>query len=212
MARNSFPNYNVECIIEMNPLGGEKSVGENIINLIYSMKSEYPEILDFKDLNILRIEDKYSLSMIIVVKEYLTLKDAHEVSTQFEKELKDQAKNLSRVITHIEGSYYINRLSPKQLSCTPLEPDEMKSLTNKIEIIFKGHSQVRGYHGLECWTSLDYCVIEVHVFFDGSLNIAQVHEYTTDLEKKIKDLNVKNLQEVILHSEPSEGRTDGILF
>ena len=212
MSKNFFPNYNVECIIEMNPLSGEKSVGENIINLIYSMKSEYPEILDFKDLNILRIEDKYFLSMIIVVKENLTLKEAHEVSTKFEKDLKDQAKNMSRVITHIEGSYYIDRLSPKQLSCTPLEPDEMKSLTNKIEIILKGHSQVRGYHGLECWTSLDYCVIEVHVFFDGSLNIAQVHEYITDLEKKIKDLNVKYLQEVIIHSEPSEGRTDGILF
>ena len=212
MGKNFFPNYNVECIIEMNPLSGEKSVGENIINLIYSMKSEYPEILDFKDLNILRIEDKYFLSMIIVVMEYLTLKDAHEVSTQFEKELKDQAKNLSRVITHIEGSYDIDRHSPKQLSCTPLEPDEMKSLTNKVEIILKGHSQVRGYHGLECWTSLNYCVIEIHVFFDGYLNIAQVHEYTTDLEKEIKDLNVKNLQEVIIHSEPSEGRTDGILF
>ncbi|MBA7692979.1 Ferrous-iron efflux pump FieF [subsurface metagenome] len=165
-----------------------------------------------KDLNILRIEDKYFLSMIIVVKENLTLKDAHEVSTKFEKNLKDQAKNMSRIITHIEGAYYIDRLSPKQFSCTPLNSDEMKSLTNKIEIILKGHSQVRGYHGLECWTSLDYCVIEVHVFFDGSLNISQVHEYTSDLEKKIKDLNVKNLQEVILHSEPSEGRTDGILF
>lgn len=212
MGKNFFPNYNVECMIEMNPLGGEKSVGENIINLIYSMKTEYPEILDVKDLNILRIEDKYFLSMIIVVKENLTLKDAHEVSTQFEIDLKDQAKSLSRIITHIEGSYYIDRLFPKQLSCTPLNPNEMESLTNKIEIILKGHSQVKGYHGLECWTSLDYCVIEVHVFFDGSLNISQVHEYTSDLEKKIKDLNVKNLQEVILHSEPLKGRTDGILF
>ncbi len=212
MGKNFFPNYNVECMIEMNPLGGEKSVGENIINLIYSMKTEYPEILDVKDLNILRIEDKYFLSMIIVVKENLTLKEAHEVSTQFEIELKDQAKNISRVITHIEGSYYVDSLSPKELSCTPLKADEMELLANKIEIILKGHKQVKGYHGLECWTSLDYCVIEIHVFFDGSLNISQVHEYTTDLEKKIQDLNVKNLQEVIIHSEPLEGRTDGILF
>jgi len=58
--------------------------------------------------------------------------------------------------------------------------------------------------------------LELHIFFQGELNIMQVHEYITDLENNIRDkLKIDNLQEIILHSEPIEGREDrkdGTLF
>jgi divalent metal cation (Fe/Co/Zn/Cd) transporter len=66
---------------------------------------------------------------------------------------------------------------------------------------------------LEFWTALDFCVLELHVFFDGFLNISLVHNIITNLERNLKELLLKeNLTEIILHSEPIQGRTDGIIF
>jgi divalent metal cation (Fe/Co/Zn/Cd) transporter len=212
LAETYFPDYNVECIIEMNPLGSETTIWENITNLMYSMKTEFPEIQNMKNLNIIRIIDKTFLSLTIVVDDLLTLGEAHGYSTKFENELMKQAKTITRVITHIEGSRTVDNIISKQLACDPMEPEKMKQLKEEIEEILKAHSYVKGYHGLECWTSPDNCFIEIHIFFDGLLNIAKVHDYTSELEKEIQNLKIDNLQEVIIHAEPVEGRSDGVIF
>ena len=86
MSKLYFPHYKVETIVEMNPLSGEISISEKIINLLHSMKTEFHEILEFKDLNVFRIEDTYFLSITIVVDKNLTLDEAHLVCNNFEEE------------------------------------------------------------------------------------------------------------------------------
>jgi divalent metal cation (Fe/Co/Zn/Cd) transporter len=89
----------------------------------------------------------------------------------------------------------------------------LKQIGEVIEIVLKKHPQVRGYHGLEFWATIDYCILEIHVFFDGSLNISQIHTYISELENNIRgELGIDNLDSILLHSEPTENRTDGILF
>jgi len=213
MSKKIFPLYDVECIIEMNPLASEKSIGEGLINLIYSMKSEYPNIINFKDLNLFRIEDEYFISLIVVVNETLSLSEAHKICTDFEREIKKQAPYLSRVITHIESLMYSEALSPNQIKCADVGPEMLEHINEVVEEALKRNPQVRGYHGLEFWATLDNCILEVHVFFDGSLNISETHNYISELERNIReDLGIDNLDTIILHSEPLEGRTDGIVF
>ena len=208
-----FPSYQVECIIEMNPLASEKSIGEGLINLIYSMKTEYPNILNFKDLNIFRLEDEYFVSLIVVVNDSLSLTKAHDTCTQFEGELKSEAPYISRIITHIEGKSYRESLSANQIKCADVGPEMLQQITEVVESVLKQHSQVKGYHGLEFWATQDYCVLEAHIFFDGSLNISQTHNYISELEKKIREeLGIDNLDSILLHSEPLEDRTDGVIF
>ncbi|MFX0081907.1 MAG: cation diffusion facilitator family transporter [Candidatus Hodarchaeota archaeon] len=213
MSKKIFPLYDVECIVEMNPLASEKSIGEGLINLIYSMKSEYPDIINFKDLNLFSIEDEYFISLIVVVNETLSLSKAHKISTNFEREIKKQAPYLSRVITHIESQIYNESLSPNQIKCADVGPEMLKQINEVVERVLRSHPQVRGYHGLEFWATLDNCILEVHVFFDGSLNISETHNYISELEKCIRDeLGIDNLDSIILHSEPLEGRTNGNIF
>jgi cation diffusion facilitator family transporter len=208
-----FPLYQVECIVEMNPLASEKSIGEGLINLIYSMKSEYPNIIKFKDLNIFRLEDKYFVSLIVIVDDSLSLTKAHKISTQFEHEIKKQAPYISRIITHIEGQMFSESLSANTIKCADVGPEMLEQIKEVVEIVLKQHSQVKGYHGLEFWATLDYCILELHIFFDGSLNISQIHNYISELEKDIRDeLGIDNLDSIFLHSEPMEDRTDGVLF
>jgi cation diffusion facilitator family transporter len=213
LSKKIFPSYDVECIVEMNPLSGESSIGEEILNLLESMKSEFNEIIEFRDLGIFRIESDYFLSLAIIVDENLSLKDAHDTITKFENQLKEQVPYISRIITHIESETRIKKIVSDQLICTPIEPEKKKEIQTIIEKELKKVPEVKGYHGLEFWTALDFCVLELHVFFDGFLNISLVHNIITNLERNLKELLLKeNLTEIILHSEPIQGRTDGIIF
>ncbi|MHA2391671.1 MAG: cation diffusion facilitator family transporter [Promethearchaeota archaeon] len=213
ISERNFPLYEVECIVEMNPLASEKSLGEGLINLIYSMKSEYLDIINFKDLNVFRLEDEYFISLVVVVNDSLSLKEAHEISSRFESEIKKQASYITRVITHIEGEYDEKKMTPNQIKCEDVGPEMLQQLKEVVETVLKKHLYVKGYHGLEFWTTSESCILELHVFFDGTLNIAEIHNYITEIEKSIREeLGIDNLDTIFLHSEPSEGRTDGIIF
>jgi len=213
LSKKYFLSYNVECIVEMNPLSGESSIGEEIINLLHSMKSEFNEISDFRNLNIFRIENKYFLSVAIVVEENLSLEEAHELSIMFENQLKEQVPSISRIITHIESDATIRKLVVDHLVCTLIDPQKKREIQITLESLLKSNPEVKGYHGLEFLAALDFCALELHVFFDGSLNISKVHNMVSNLEQQIiETLKNENLTEIIIHSEPVEGRTDGIFF
>lgn len=208
-----FSSYKVETIIEMNPLSGEASIGEKIINLLYSMRAEFEEIVDFQDLNVFRIEEKYFISVSIIVNEDISLEEAHNVSNEFERQLKTQEPLISRIITHIESEAFIKKIRVDNVNCSPIELKKKLEIQKILEDLLRSTKEVRGYHGLEFWTTSDFCILELHIFFDGNLNISKVHEIITSLEKEIGNLlKEENLTEIILHSEPFEGRTDGILF
>jgi cation diffusion facilitator family transporter len=213
LSKKFFPSYNVESLVEMNPSSGESSLGEKIVNLLYTMKSEFKEISDFKDLNVFRIENKYFLSLAIVVDDSLSLEEAHEISSLFEKQLQEQVPFISRIITHIESQSMLKKSLTDHLVCTPIEPQKKREIQDTIDKLLRKTPEVRGYHGLEFWAALDFCVLELHVFFDGALNISRVHTLITNIEQQIKNtLKIENLTEIILHSEPLEKRTDGIIF
>ncbi|MHA2183883.1 MAG: cation diffusion facilitator family transporter [Promethearchaeota archaeon] len=213
ISKKKFPSYEVECVVEMNPLASEMSLGEGLINLIYSMKSEYHEVINFKNLNVFSLEEKYFISLTIIVNESLSLTEAHKISSHFEDEIKKQAPSITRVITHIEGQRYSEALSADQIKCADVGPEMLELIGGVVEKALRTLPHVKGYHGLEFWATLDYCILELHVFFDGSLDISQTHNYITEIEKLIRDeLGIDNLDSILIHSEPLEGRTDGIIF
>ncbi len=213
MSERKFPLYEVQCIIEMNPMASEESIGEGLINLIFSMKSEYPKIINFKDLNIFRIENDYFLSLVVIVDETLSLTEAHSLCSHFEDEIKKQAPLISRVVTHIEGQPYSKVLIPDQIKCAEVGPEMIEQISEEVEEVLRKHECVRGFHGLGFWATLDYCILEIHIFFDGSLNISQIHDYITELEIGIREkLGIDNLDSILLHSEPIEGRKEGVIF
>ena len=213
LSEKLFSLYEVECIVEMNPMASEKSIGEGLINLIFSMRSEYHEIVNFKDLNIFSIENKYFISLVVIVDENLSLSEAHQTCSHFENEIIKQAPHISRVITHIEGQPYSGVLIPGQIKCADVGPEMIKQITESVEKVLRSHPQVKGFHRLEFWATLDYCILEAHVFFDGSLNIAKIHNFISELENKIREeLGIDNLDTIFLHSEPIENQKEGTIF
>ena len=148
-----------------------------------------------------------------MVNENLSLAEAHKLCSGFEDEIKKQAPLISRVITHIESRPHSDILIPDQIKCADVGPEMIQQISEEVEEVLRTHSQVRGYHGLEFWATIDYCILEIHVFFDGSLNISQTHDYVSELENKIREkLGIDNLDTIFLHSEPIEDKKEGVIF
>ncbi|MFX0023692.1 MAG: cation diffusion facilitator family transporter [Candidatus Hermodarchaeota archaeon] len=213
LSKKLFPLYEVECIVEMNPIASEKSIGEGLINLIFSMRSEYPKIINFKDLNIFSIENQYFISVVVVVDESLSLSEAHLICSHFEDEIIKQAPRISRIITHIESQPYSRDLIPGQIKCADVGPEMIRQISESVESVLRKHPQVKGYHRMEFWATLDYCILEAHIFFNGSLNISEIHNYISEIEDDIREeLGIDNLDTIFLHSEPIEDQKEGTFF
>jgi cation diffusion facilitator family transporter len=202
LGRQYFPIYNVEAIIEMNPLPSEPSLSDTIINLLYSIKSEFSEISEVKDLNIFRVEQNYFVSLSIVVDENLTLTEAHDISNNFETQLKEQVPKISKIITHIEAKP-INPIPSSELICTNLEPKDLTFVKDEIAKVLKLVPEVKDFHKVEVWNAFQSCTLELHILFDGNLNISKVHDLISTIEQKLKkNLSLEKLREIIIHSEP----------
>ena len=174
---------------------------------------DYPMILDIKNLNIFSIVNDYFLSFKIIVQEDLTLNKAHNITTKFENNIKEQISDISRIITHIEPKEKNESVLLQERKCEKLNSEELNKLKKKIENLLRSKKYVKGYHGFEFWNVNSYCIIELHIFFDGELNISIIHDYISELDHLIGEkIDISNLEDIILHSEPLTGRTDGILF
>ena len=198
MSRQYFPLFEVENIIQMRPISSEESLGESIFNLIFSLKADYPEILKISNINVFSFKDNNFLSQTMIVDDKLSLEEAHKICTEYENELKEQAPKLSRIITHIEARSKEKVIKPDEILCTDLDSSELERLNNEIEKILRVNKFVKGYHGLECWNTVNSCILELHVFFDGAINILKIHEIISALEEEIKNKNlVEGLQNCV---------------
>jgi divalent metal cation (Fe/Co/Zn/Cd) transporter len=213
MVNKYFPDFSVETFIEMNPIGGEESLGDTIINLLHSIIMDFPEIIKCSDLNVFRIKQEVFVSLTVIVDEDLTLEEAHEGITQFEENVKKEIRKVKRIITHIESAKKEKKIESKELHCKTISEENKETIVSEIKKILKQDPHAKGFHGIEFWTTSNMCVLEIHIFFDGSINISKIHKYVTQLEHKIKEsLNIENLEKLIIHSEPVQVRTNGELF
>ena len=108
----------------------------------------------------------------------------------------------SKIITHIEAKP-LNQTSTSELICTNLEPEDLTFVKEEIAKVLKLVPEVKDFHKVEVWNAFQLCTLELHILFDGDLNISKVHDLISDIEQKLKrELVLENLRDIIIHSEP----------
>ncbi len=213
LTKQSFPNYEIMCTIEMHPMKGEESLSEELINLVTSMIPEFPGIIDVKDFNIVKLENENFLSIIIIVDENLSLSNAHKLCSDFEGALKDRVPLIFNIITHIEPQ------ARQSKACFVIRGETEQDLRiiaetkQKVEEVLRKEPYILGFHDFKLISAGEVCILELHVFFDGALNISKVHDYLTRIEQILKsEIEIVELQDIILHSEPLQEREDSLIF
>ncbi|MEJ2249841.1 MAG: cation diffusion facilitator family transporter [Candidatus Lokiarchaeota archaeon] len=148
MISRYFPTFSVETYIEMNPVGGEDSLGEYIINLLHSIMVDFPKIIKCRDLNVFKIKEDYFVSLTTIVDENLTLDQAHNIITTFEDNVKKEVPKIKRLISHIESEKKIEELKPKELVCETVSEENRDKIIKKVEEILRNDPYAKGYQSI----------------------------------------------------------------
>lgn len=125
--------------------------------------------------------------------ETLSLKDAHDVVTRLEAEIRIEVPEISTILTHIESEP------------STIEPGNIvlrdAVLEQKLKPIVREFPQVLDMHDVEIKRVRGRVYMSCHCTMADDLSLARVHDLSTELEIRFKQV-APELFKVLIHPEP----------
>ena len=142
------------------------------------------------------VEDKKYISFDVEVEHNLTIKEAHEVVSTLEQEIRREFDG------NLDISVHIDPLRSEERRSQAVSPDEetavRKIIVGAAETIDRIHEV---HHILIRKTEKDKLFITLHCSFDDGVLLEDVHSITSKLEGAIYQA-IPNAGQVIIHAEP----------
>jgi cation diffusion facilitator family transporter len=130
--------------------------------------------------------------------ESLSLKQAHDVVTRLEAEMRSEIPEVSSILTHIESEP--NTVEKGQEIVR--DPD----LTKRLRAIVGEFPEIIDIHELVLKKVRDLVYLSCHVTMADDLPLARVHDVSTALEIRFKQA-APELFKVLIHTEPQTDNT-----
>jgi len=142
------------------------------------------------------VEDKRHISFDVEVDHNLTIKEAHEVVSTLEKEIRREFDGDLVISAHIDP------LRSDEKKSRAVSPDEETSARNIIIGAAETVDRIREVHDIQIRkTEEDKLFITLHCSFDDGVLLEDVHAITSRLEGVIYQ-SLPNAYRVIIHAEP----------
>jgi cation diffusion facilitator family transporter len=125
--------------------------------------------------------------------ETLSLKDAHDVVTRLEAEIRNEVPEISTILTHIESEP--STIEPGDL------PRFDAALEKKLRPIMKEFPEVVDMHEVQIKRVRDRIYMSCHCTMADDLPLSRVHDVSTALEIRFKQA-APELFKVLIHPEP----------
>ena len=116
-----------------------------------------------------------------MVNRNMSLEEAHKVSVEIEKQIRNAVANINHITIHLEPHVSI----PKSLSPANLTVEE------QIIKIIKEYAAVKKIGRVITFQLQDIFKIDIDCSFDGNLSIEKVHDIISEIEFKIRS-QIKN--------------------
>ncbi len=129
------------------------------------------------------------------VKDTLTLRQAHDLVTSVEEEIRAEAPGLASISTHIENAGA--QIQP----ALPPSPEYSQRIRQRLQQIAQQHPKVQNCHDVSLRRVRDHLYVSCHFLLDGTLPIAEVHDITAEVEAQFRR-EFPEIFRVIIHSEP----------
>ena len=136
-------------------------------------------------------EEGVFISLHVLVDRNMSLEEAHKVSDEIERQVRNAVSNINHITVHLEPHIAI----PKSL------PVENLSIEEQIGGIIKEYPPVKKIGRVITFQLQDIFKIDIDCSFDRNLSIEKVHDITSEIEHKIR-AQVKNAI-VTIHPEPN---------
>lgn len=152
--------------------------------------------LNVHDVSAAVLEDKKHIAFDVEVAPNLTIKEAHDVVSTLEKEIKNEFDGDLEISVHIDP--------------LPSEEKESHLLTHEEDIVLKKtitHSaeaieKIKEVHDIQIRkTENEKLFISLHCSFEDDVILEEVHSITSQLERLIHE-KISNAYRVVIHAEP----------
>lgn len=166
--------------------------GENIFDRIRAVATRHN--LNVHDVSVQDLLGRLHVEQHLELDERLSLKEAHDRVSALETELREEAPEISSILTHIESE-----------PATIEEGDEMvrdAALERRLKAIAAEFPDVLDMHEIQIKRVRGRLYVSCHCTMSDELPLSRVHDIQTDLEIRFKQ-DAPELFRVLIHPEPS---------
>jgi len=186
--RRAVPNARVT--IHTEPVGGSQ---QDMWKLVKEVAEGVPGSRGVHNIHIQEIDGKLCVDLHVEVSANMTVKQAHQVSGQVERQIRTANPDVSEVIVHMESAS--ERIS-KELTGVETE------LESYIEHVAKHFPKIRKVHGIEVRKIGEALHVVLRCHFDPDTTMAEAHEMSNSLEREIKAAYPR-IARMDVHEEPA---------
>jgi len=124
--------------------------------------------------------------------EHLALKDAHDLVTRLEGEIRSEVPEVSSILTHIESE--VGHIEPSH---------EIRdhALESRLRRIGREFPEILDMHEIVLKKAGSHINVSCHCTLPDSLPLSRVHDISTELEIRFKQ-QAPELFKVLIHTEP----------
>jgi cation diffusion facilitator family transporter len=179
-----------DCDVMVHPVPRETG-HENIFDRIRAVALR--NNFSVHDVSVQDIAGRLHVEQHLELDENLSLKQAHDVVTGLEAEIRGEIPEISTILTHIESE-------PSTIE-TGDKVSRVAALESKLKPIVKEFPEVLDMHEIEIKRVRDKIYMSCHCTMADNLPLSRVHDVSTALEIRFKQA-APELFKVLIHPEP----------
>jgi divalent metal cation (Fe/Co/Zn/Cd) transporter len=187
--RSTVPNARVT--IHTEPVG---SGHQNIWNLIKEIAEKTQGSRGAHNIHIQKIDGKLGVDLHLEVSANMTVKQAHDVSDEVERKIKEASPKITEITIHIESA--TERILREQ---TGVETE----LESYIQHLANSFPEIKSVLRIKIRRVGDVLHIVLSCIFDPNIEIKKAHKVSSRLEQEIKKAYPK-ITRIDVHEEPAD--------
>ncbi|HEY6305365.1 MAG TPA: cation-efflux pump [Candidatus Angelobacter sp.] len=178
------------CDVVIHPVPRETG-RENIFDRIRAVASR--NNFSVHDVSVQDLAGRLHVEQHLELDETLSLKNAHDVVSRLESEIRAEIPEISTILTHIESEP------------STIEPGDRVmrnvALEQKLKPLVREFPEILDMHDVEIKRVRDKVYMSCHCTMPDNLPLARVHDLSTALEIRFKQA-APELFKVLIHPEP----------
>ncbi len=149
--------------------------------------------LNLHDISVQDVAGKLHVEQHVELDERLSLKEAHDRVTRLESEMKQEVREISNIVTHIESEPATIETSEGLLRAPNFE--------QRLQAVTQGFPEVVDVHDLMFKRVGGRLYLSLHITMQDDLPLSRVHDIQTAVEGRFRQ-EVPELFRVLIHPEP----------
>jgi divalent metal cation (Fe/Co/Zn/Cd) transporter len=187
--RSTVPNARVT--IHTEPVGNGH---EDIWNLIKEIAEGTKGSRGVHNIHIQKIDGKLGVDFHLEVSANMTVKQAHDVSDEVERKIKEADPKITEITVHIESA--TERVLREQ---TGVETE----LESYIQHLADSFPEIKSVSRIKIRRVGDVLHVVLSCIFDPTIEIKKAHRVSSKLEQEIRKANPK-ITRIDVHEEPAD--------